>query len=100
MGGSPLENRLAEMEARLDFLTIRGSAHEWITEQLVANWLMHQADPEAFLDAISANDGRAWTNTQGISERPIPPREQQLYEQIGHIVEKIRKRVRQGYRKT
>ena len=100
MGGTPTENRLAELEARMDFFAVRHSALEWITEQLVANWLMHQADPDAFLDAISRNDGRTWNNTQGISERPIPPREQMLWEQIEHIVQKIRTRVRQGYRKT
>ena len=100
MDGAPTENRLAELEARMDFFAVRHSALEWITEQLVANWLMHQPNPDAFLDAISRNDGRAWNNTQGISERPIPPRERLLYEQIDQIVAKIRERVHQGYRKS
>ena len=86
----------------MEHLAARHSALEWVTEQHMANALMHEPESEAekFLASLSKKDGRAWNNTQGISERPTPTREQLFYEQVEHLVAKIRTRVQQGRRKA
>lgn len=94
------ETELAELRAAFDDFTLRYSALEFIVEQMLANELMGQTNPEAFLDQLKQDDGRTWTQHQGIVERPHPDVTARLLAHLSAIVEKVRVRVRQGYRQT
>lgn len=95
-----LNERLDGIDADLLRLSIRVSAHEWLIEQVTANLLVnHPDDADAFLDAISHDDGRAFQREPEYTRPPIPPLQAALYEEISRIAEKIRVRVRQGRRR-
>ncbi len=81
-------------------LALRYSALEWIVEQMLANMLLNNPDADRFLDQLSANDGRAWTQTVEGVEDARPELAERLYEHIGQITEKVRRRVHQGVRRT
>lgn len=92
--------RIADLEAQVEALVFRLSAHEWLIEQHLANALVDSPDAEVFLDALSHVGGSAWRRTEeGTSLRPTPPDAQRLEAEIVRMVEKIRTRVRQGRRR-
>jgi hypothetical protein len=95
-----LAERVAVLERTVADLLMLASAQSWVVEQLACNYLLlSHPDPEAFLDGLSHDDGRALRDTQGIPEPLLPPDRSRLWTMIGELTDRIRRRVRQGFRR-
>lgn len=92
------DQRIADLESQIVFLSTRHSALEWVVEQHFAHYLLSRDDAERFLNGIASRRGAYQKEAEGFERPTRPDRAQLLYADIERIVEKIRARVREGVR--
>ena len=89
-----VEQRLDALQRDLNFLAIRHSAIEYVTEQISTLLLSEKPGAEDYLDMISLNVRKAWQDTD---EGPLEidgDEARALFDQIAHIADKIADRIR------